>query len=116
MAAFYRVNFQSATNADLRQAFKLTDSNGGAVSLTGATMRMELDSLAGGDVIEASSANGRIVVTNAVLGEFSLAVPAAAMSALAPGVYQHDLLLTRTDGSVQRVWEGTLTLNRGVTE
>ena len=116
MAAFYRVNFQSATNEDLRQAFKLTDSDGVPVNLTGAALRMELDNLANSDVVDASTANGRIVFTNASAGEFSLAVPAAVMSAISPGVYRHDLLLTRGDGSVQRVWEGTLTLNRGVTE
>ena len=116
MAAYYRVNFEGATNEDLRQGFKLTDTEGAPVSLSGATLRMEVDNLANDDVLEASLANGRIVVTNAAQGEFSVAVPASVMAAVAPGVYRHDLLLTRPDGSIQRIWEGTLTLNRGVTE
>ena len=63
----------------------------------------------------AATANGRIALSDAVAGRFELAVPAATMRTLAPGGYQHDLLLTFPDGRIHRVWTGTLTLSRGVT-
>lgn len=116
MTAYYRVNFEAANNADLRQGFKLTDDAGQALALAGATLRMELDNLDGADVIEVSTANSRIVVTNAAAGEFEIGVPAAVLQTVAPGIYRHDLLLTLANGRIQRIWEGTLALNRGVTE
>lgn len=116
MTAYYRVDIQSANNEDLRQAFVLADDSAQALDLTGAALAMDLETFEGTDVLEATTANGRIVVHGATAGQFELAVPAAAMRTLPPGSYQHDLLLTLADGRVHRVWTGTLTLARGVTE
>jgi hypothetical protein len=116
MTAFYRVNFQTANNEDLRHAFALTDSNGTSVDLTGAALQMDLVAVAGfgGAPVVASTGNGRIALVSAAEGHFELGLPAALMRTMTPGVYRHDLLLTLT-GRVQRVWEGTLTLSQGVT-
>jgi hypothetical protein len=116
MAALYRINFQTANNEDLRQAFVMTDSAQAPFDLTGASLRMDLDAFNGTDVLEATTSNGRIVIHNAAAGQFELAVPAATMRTVPPGSYQHDLLLTFADGRVHRVWTGTLTLSPGVTE
>ena len=116
MTALYRVNLQTANNEDLRQVFVLTDTSAQAIDLTGATLAMDIESFDGNDVLEATTANGRIVVVDAPAGRFELAVPAAAMRALPAGSYQHDLLLTLAGGRVHRVWAGSLTLARGVTE
>jgi hypothetical protein len=119
MATFYRVNFQAAANEDLRQAFALTDSAGAPVSLTGGSLKMNFEGLAPANpatsTIEASTANGRIVLSNAAQGQFEIALPTAVLRAIPTGVYRHDLVLTLA-GRVQRVWEGTLTLNSGVTQ
>ena len=119
MATFYRVNFLAAANEDLRQAFALTDSAGAPVSLTGGTLKMNFEALASASaatsIIEASTANGRIVLSNAAEGQFEIALPTAVLHAIPTGVYRHDLVLTLA-GHVQRVWEGTLTLNSGVTQ
>jgi hypothetical protein len=121
MATFYRVNFQAAANEDLRQAFALTDSAGAPVSLTGGSLKMNFEGLTpasagpGPGGIEASTANGRIVLSNAAQGQFEIALPTAVLRAIPTGVYRHDLVLTLA-GRVQRVWEGTLTLNSGVTQ
>jgi hypothetical protein len=116
MSAFYRINFQSANNEDLRQVFVLTDDAGAPFDLTGAALHMDIEAFNGADVLEATTANGRIALSDAPAGRFELAVPAATMRTLAPGSYQHDLLLTFADGRVHRVWTGALTLSRGVTE
>ena len=116
MSAYYRINFETANNEDLRQVFALTDDAGAPFDLTGAVLRMDIESSDGVDAVEATTTNGRIAIANAVGGQFELAVPAATMRGLAPGGYQHDLLLTFPDGRVHRVWTGTLTLSRGVTE
>jgi hypothetical protein len=114
MATLYRVNFQAATNEDLRQAFALTDSAGTAVNLTGASLRMALDAPDGSSPLELSTTNGRIVLADAGQGQFDLRLPTAELRTLAPGVYRHDLVLTLA-GRAQRIWDGTLTLAEGVT-
>ena len=115
MATFYRVNFLTAANEDLRQAFALTDSAGAPVSLTDGSLKMNFEALASTiPGIEASTANGRIVLSNAAQGQFEIALPTAVLRSIPAGVYRHDLVLTLA-GRVQRVWEGTLTLNSGVT-
>jgi hypothetical protein len=115
MATFYHVTMQMANNEDLRQAFALTDSAGVPIDLTAASLDMDIDTPAGTAVLELSTANGRITVANAALGQFELVVPVAVMRTFPGGVYQHDLVLTQA-GRVQRLFEGTLTVTQGVTE
>ena len=114
MTALYRVDLTAATNADLRQSFALADTAGTAIDLTGVAISFAAEHEPGAAVLAASTTNGRIVVTNALLGRFDLVIPAAALAPIAPGLYQHDLLLTRT-GRVDRIWSGTLRLEHGVT-
>lgn len=114
MTAPYRVNIDIATNEDLRQPFALTDSLDQPVDLSAATLEMDIDQVDGMDGLELTTANLRIVVLNATAGEFEIAVPAAEIAALTPGVYRHDLVMMR-DGRTHRIFEGTLTLARGVT-
>lgn len=113
MAAFYRVDFQASNNEDLRQGFVLTDTAGTPLDITGAVLRMGIETTAGRDVLEASTANGRILITDAPAGRFDLAIPAALLATLHEGAYRHDLLLNNA-GTVRRVWAGTLTLGQGV--
>jgi hypothetical protein len=113
MSAFYRVDFQSSNNEDLRQAFVLTDEAGTPIDITGAALRMGVETAAGRDALEATTANGRIVVSDAPAGRFDLAIPAAVMRTLAEGAYRHDLVL-ESGGTTRRVWAGTLTLGQGV--
>ena len=115
MATLYRVNMQMADNEDLRQAFALTDQTGAAVDLTGAVLRMDIEPPNGIDALEISTANGRILTADPTLGQFEIQVPASLMRTIPEGVYRHDLILTRT-GHAVRIWDGVLTLSRGVTE
>jgi hypothetical protein len=114
MTALYRVDFTAANNADLRQGFALTDTAGTAIDLTGASLAVAFEREPNTPVLQATLANGRIVMTNAAQGRFELAIPAAVLAILSPALYQHDLLLTRA-GRIDRLWSGTLRLDDGVT-
>lgn len=115
MTAFYRVDFQIANNEDLRHDFVLSDSAASPVDLTGAGFRMDVANSSGGRVLEASLDNGRILLTDAPHGRFALLVPAAVMRMLPEGAYNHDLVWTR-GAETRRVWAGTMTVQRGVTQ
>ena len=115
MAATYRVDFAIANNQDLHQSFALSDTTPAAINLTGAALKMTLELISDRGTSEFSTANGRIVVSNAPAGQFEINVPAALMRTLAPGGYRHDLVVTLASGAVHRVWSGALTLERGVT-
>jgi hypothetical protein len=114
MTSYYRIAFKAATNADLRHTFCLKDSTGAAIDLGGASLAMDMRDKDGDDVLACTLANGRITIPAPQAGQFALAVAASDLSAIPPGVYQHDLLLTRQN-SVERIWTGTITLEQGVT-
>jgi hypothetical protein len=114
MTALYRVDFTAADNADLRQGFALADTAGVPINLTGATLALAFEHEPNTPLLQATIANGRIVVTDAPQGRFELTIAAAALAALPPALYQHDLLLTRA-GRIDRLWTGTLRLDDGVT-
>ena len=113
--SYYRVDFSTATNEDLRQSFQITDRAGTPINLTGAALHMDVADQPGHRALQATTDNGLIVLSGAPAGTFELAVPATLMRGLPPGVYQHDLLLLRGDRTM-RVWSGTLSLARGVTQ
>ena len=115
MSFYYRVNFEIANNEDLSQAFAIADSSGAPIDLRGAILAMDVKDPAGSNVIQTSTANGRVILSDAINGMFSIMVPASVIRALKPGTYVHDLLLERA-GSITRVWSGTLSLAEGVTQ
>ena len=114
MSRYYRIDFQFANNEDLRQSFAVSDGAASPINLTGANLKMDIQSQTGSRVLEVSLANGRIAITNAAQGQFALAIPATTMRTLPAGSYRHDLLLVR-GAETKRVWEGFLTVNAGVT-
>lgn len=115
MVAHYNVNFSAANNEDLRQPFRLTDEADVPSDLTGATLSMSFEDANLNDVLAASTANGRIVITAPLTGDFEVRIPAAVLAPIRSGVYAHDLVWTSAAGVVRRVWRGTLALDRGVT-
>ncbi len=114
MSNYYRVDFNIANNEDLRQDFAVRDGAGAPIDLDGSNLKMDVEGPGGPRVIQATLANGHITVTDAAQGHFALAIPAATLRTLPEGSYRHDLLLLR-GGETKRIWEGTLTINRGVT-
>ena len=89
-----------------RRAWVLKDDGGTPVDLSGATARLHVRDASGAKVAEASTADGRLVVT-AAQGRVDMTVPAAAMQ-LAPGAYRFDLELTYPGGVVQTIEQSTL--------
>lgn len=82
--------------------------NGQPVDLTGATARLHLRDAAGAKIVEASTADGRIVIDGPA-GKLFLTVPAIEM-ALVPGNYRFALEVTYADGTVRTEPPDTLTI------
>ena len=114
MSALYVVNFQTAINEDWREPFSLTGADG-ATDLTGVSMAMDVKASSGAVVLSLSTANGRLVIEDALAGQFSVRVPVAVMATVAPGASKHDLVLTFAGGEVRRLWYGEITVLAGVT-
>lgn len=94
------------------------DAANAPVNLSGFTIKMQVRPTKSSTqvLVELSTANGRVVITDAAAGKFRLALTAAETAALNPstaGVY--DILLTRPDGVVTRLLEGGVTISGGVT-
>lgn len=115
MSAFYRYGIEAANNADFRRAFQIADAAGTPKNLTGCALKMQVRDKLGSLILEASTAGGTITITSAAEGKFSIAVPAATMAAVSAGTYRHDMLWTKADGSVYRLWLGTFAVLEGVT-
>ena len=113
MISTYRVNMEVATTEDLYLSVALTNASGGTLDLTAAALTLSVETGFGVSVLTASTANGRIVIVNAIAGLISVNVPASVIGAIAPGVYAHDLLLVQA-GERHRLWSGTLNIQRGV--
>ena len=111
MTAYYHVNFTCADNEDLRQAFQLTDGSGAPVDLSGAQLRMRIDTV---PPIDATTANSRVMINGPTAGAFEIGIPASVMRQQKPGVYAHDLLLI-LGSNTTRLWTGSVALDHGVT-
>lgn len=95
------------------RAWVIQDESGAPVDLTGASVRLHVRDAAGVKVAEASTADGRLVITP-LQGRIDMTIPAAAM-AIAPGSYRFDLELTSAGGEVRTVEQATLVVLEDVT-
>lgn len=94
------------------------DDTGTPVNLAGYTAKMQVRPAKASPtvLVELSTANGKLVITDAAAGKLRAALTATETAALSPnpkGVY--DVLLTRPDGVVIRLLEGALIVDGGVT-
>jgi len=108
------LNLEAATNADWRQPFKAADAAGGDLSLTGATIRMDVRDRGGTSALSLALGSG-LTVTDAAAGEFELEVDRDDMAGIAPGLYGFDLLI-EIDGLALTAARGTVHIRDGVTE
>lgn len=108
------LNLEAATNADWRQPFRAADAGGGALSLAGATIRMDVRDRDGNSALSLALGSG-LSVTDAAAGEFELEVDASVMAGLAPKVYRFDLLI-EIDGLRLTAARGTVNVRAGVTQ
>lgn len=84
----------------------LLSAGGVPLDLTGVVARLHLRDESGARVVEASTVNGRLIITP-LAGRVDLVVPDTAME-ITPGRYKFDLELVFNDGRRQTVEQSTL--------
>jgi hypothetical protein len=88
--------------------------NGTAIDLTGAEIRC---SFVKGTIVteqfEMSTANGKIVITDAVEGKFKIA---SQIITATPGYYNYDVQITFENTDVKTYIQGTLTVEPDITQ
>jgi hypothetical protein len=100
-------------NADLARALAWA-VDGVGQNITGYTLTFrvfkKVEDAPATTLLNATTGNGQIVVTNAVLGQFSLAIPASAFSAIPLGVYVYELIATSGAGAISALMTGDFEL------
>jgi len=95
------------------RAWRLTDSAGRAIDLTGASARLHLRTAAGAKVAEAATTDGRVVI-DPLAGRIDMRIPAAAMR-LPVGGYRYAMEITSADGTVRTIETNSLIVREDVT-
>jgi hypothetical protein len=114
--ALFHVEFQVANNADWEDQFTLTDINGAAINLTGASFEMDIRSVGGVQLAQLDTAAGTMPILDATAGKFGVKVAAATMAGLAPGIYYLDCVLSETSPARKlRLFEGRVLIEKGIT-
>lgn len=83
-----------------QREWRLTDNTGAVIDLTGASARLHLRDGAGAKLIDATSANGKLVITP-IEGKVNMTIAASETDGLAPGSFKFDLEIAYADGTVQ---------------
>lgn len=85
---------------------QILNEDGSSVDLSGMALRMHVRAAADGPLLlEFSTENGRIIITDAASGTLTLDAPKDAIGALTPGTYLHDLAIHDSGNAV--LWAGT---------
>ena len=109
-------NFIAEVGATFEQTLAWQDADGVGLSITGKTIEMEVRACPGGDVIvEASTTDGRIVITDGANGIFAITIPANIMADVAPLSYVYDILLITSAADRIRLVEGAFHVAARVT-
>lgn len=111
-------NFVAATNETFSPTITYRDSGGNLVNLTGYTAAMDVRDGAGTLVIRSDtspSGSEGTVTLGGTAGTVAVTISATLMSALTPGVYSYDLVLTSGSGVKKRLLAGSFAVVAGVT-
>ena len=109
-------NFIGEVGATFTQTLAWQDSAGVGYDITGKTIAMEVRTCPGADVVvEASTTDGRIVITDAANGIFVITIPANIMADVDPLAYVYDILLITSAADRIRLVEGAFTVADRVT-
>jgi len=90
------------------------DASGNPINLTGYTADLDVKDVQGNLVTTLTTSNGGITLGGSA-GTIALSLSATQTSALGPGIYSYDLLLTSGSGIKTRLIEGSFTVQAGVT-
>lgn len=112
----YTLKITVYNNRDYEQPFTLQDEDSVALDLTGCTISFGYGTDTRTLAVHTSgaSSNKCVNITDPTNGTFELLLPYTVLKTLAPGNYVHDLILTDVDGHRIGIWNGTLTVKRGV--
>ena len=110
--AVYVANILINQGADFSQTYTLEDSNANsAQNLTGYSVAAKISK----HHASTNQTSFSATVSNATAGEIMLSLTDVQTSALAPGRQVYDILLTKPDGTKERVVEGMALIRDGVT-
>lgn len=101
----------TGSDADFKRAFVWMIAGGSAIDLTGSSLLMQVRRAAGDAqvLVEASTDNGLIVITNAIGGAFTLRLPYSFLKSLPDGTYAHSLVRkVIATGFRDQLWTGTM--------
>ena len=107
-------NFEMHAGDDQDLAFTVKDEAGSAVDITGFTIAWRLATHVTAPMLVSKATGGGITITDAVQGEFTVALAAADTAGLA-GVYYHEAELTDGGGDISTIATGHVTLHGGLT-
>lgn len=112
-----KLNLTIYQGSTFKRILRLKDSNDAAIDLSGATARMHVRATLAdtATLLELNETNGRAVVSDAVNGEVTLFVTATVTAALDFSKAVYDLEIQYSDGTVDRVLQGGVTLSKEVT-
>lgn len=105
------VNISTTSDADFERAFAYKAATSLLpIDLSGSSLHlMARSNVNSAEVsIDASTANGLIVITNAVAGKFLLMFPISILGRLPAREYVHSLIRTRIDGKKVEIWHGEI--------
>lgn len=111
-----KYNFPDHTNGDTFEGVQFTVvKNLVALNLTGATIRMFLrtQKLATATILELTTDNNKIVITNAASGVFQ--VVKQIIEVATPATYFYDIEIEESNGEVHTYIEGTWKIEPDVT-
>lgn len=104
------VALQIDQHADFKRVITLTDASGVARNLVSATANVQIRK----SYYSTSSNTIPTIITNASGGEVTLSMNGSQTGVISPGRYVYDVLVTYATGEKQRVLEGIVVVNPGV--
>lgn len=114
-AGKYTIQIEPGATFELPLQF--LDANSVPINLTGYTARMQVRPAPGGTLIlDLTTSNGKIVITDAAQGKLKLLVEASETNSVPPGVYRYDLELQSPANVVTRYLEGQVRVKEQITQ
>ena len=119
--AYYTGTMSIAMNEDWIVPFLYTIDNGDGtfspIDLTGSVISLEIRAQESDHEVWISvySPSNGIVINDAVNGAFTIIIPRKSLAQMQPGDYVSDMVREMTNGFVERLWEGTVSVVQGTT-
>jgi len=106
------LNSAAPNNADWKTTFQFNDAEtGDLLDFTGASIEIEVRDFDGCLIIEATTGNGKILITG--LGVFELDIPSSEMQNICPGTYPVGGVY-QLNGDTISLFTGALAVTSGV--